>query len=77
MSPSLRLLWSAAERSTTPSVTETSNTGTGCVAGSVAGSPVSRLNTLPCCGHSISFSSQYTSPPESETSAWLQMSPIA
>ena len=57
--------------------TSVRNTGTGCVAGSVSGSPVTRLNVLPCFGHSISRSSHHTSPSDSETLAWLQMSPMA
>ena len=47
------------------------------VAGSVEGSPVRRLNALPCFGHSNSRSSHQTSPLESETSACEQTSPIA
>src|SRR6266540_1550752 len=39
-------------------------TRTGCVAGSVAGSPVSSENVEPCFGHSISSSSSQTSPSE-------------
>ena len=62
---------------TLPSSIRTSNTGTGCVAGSVIGSPVSRLNVLLCFGHSISRSSHHTSPSDSETWAWLHMSPMA
>ena len=54
-----------------------SNTATGWVAGSVLGSPVCRLNALPCFGHSSSSSSHHTSPSDSDTLAWLQMSPIA
>src|SRR5215204_5117120 len=57
--------------------TSVRNTGTGCVAGSVNGSPVVRLNVLECLGHSISRSSHQTSPSASETLAWVHVSPMA
>src|SRR5947207_1140134 len=44
----------------------TSYTRTGCVAGRVAGSPVSSENVEPCFGHSISRSSSHTSPSDRE-----------
>jgi len=60
-----------------PSTTVATYTGTGCVAGNVVGSPVSRLNVLPCFQHSSSSSSDSTSPSLSETLPWLHVSPMA
>src|SRR5215207_3764934 len=57
--------------------TSVRKTGTGWVAGSVTGSPVVKLNVLECFGHSISRSSHHTSPSDSETLAWLHVSPMA
>src|SRR5690606_8956304 len=65
-------------RTTTSSPsTATSYTATGCVAGSVFGSPVSSEKAEPCFQHSISLVSSYTSPSLSGTSAWLQRSASA
>ena len=62
---------------TASSTSSAVNTGTGWVAGSVTGSPVTRLNVLPCFGHSSSRSSHHTSPSASDTLAWLHTSPMA
>src|SRR6056297_686883 len=75
--PASDVAWPAGPTITRPSTTDASYTSTGWVAGSVDGTPVTRLKALLCLGHSSSSSSHHTSPSESDTLASLPMSLMA
>src|SRR6056300_1759816 len=67
----------ATSTMTMPPSTRAVCTATGRVAGSVSGSPVVKLNELPCLGHSSMHESLQTSPSDSETLACEHTSSIA